>query len=66
MHSSPSRVESIKRDVTEGMEKPIWPFSSYGPAKYEPNLVVGLDVSPDELRAKYWEAMTQGNLNYYV
>ncbi|KAF9516823.1 hypothetical protein BS47DRAFT_1375869 [Hydnum rufescens UP504] len=59
-------VESIKRDVTEGMEKPTWPFSSYGPAKYEPNLVPGLDLSPDELRVKYWEAMGQGNPNYYT
>lgn len=61
-----SRAESIQRDVTNGQEKPLWPFSVYGPAKYEPNLISKHEESPEELRVKAWEAKKQGNPALYV
>ncbi|KAJ3924417.1 MAG: hypothetical protein NXY57DRAFT_969944, partial [Lentinula lateritia] len=58
--------ESLSSDITLGKEKPLWPLSSYGPAKYEPVIVVGLDACPEELRVKAWEAKVQNNLNGYI
>lgn len=60
------RAESIQRDLTPGQEKPIWPFSAYGPAKCEPNLLTKGEVSHEELRVKFWEAKTQNNPSLYV
>ncbi|CAO3616466.1 unnamed protein product [Mucor hiemalis] len=37
---------SLKNNLTE--ERPQWRFSVYGPAKEEPNLIVGTDRSPEE------------------
>ncbi|KAJ3933420.1 MAG: hypothetical protein NXY57DRAFT_19892 [Lentinula lateritia] len=58
--------ELLSSDITLGKEKPLWPLSSYGPAKYEPVIVVGLDACPEELRVKAWEAKVQNNLNGYI
>ncbi|KAJ3711261.1 hypothetical protein DFJ43DRAFT_112159 [Lentinula guzmanii] len=58
--------ESLLSDITLGKEKPLWPLSSYGPAKYEPDIVVGLDTCPEELRVKAWEAKVQNNVNGYI
>lgn len=59
-------AESIQRDLTTGQEKPLWPFSAYGPAKYEPNLITKHEESPEELRVKFWQAKTQNNPTIYV
>lgn len=56
----------IQNDLTPGPDKPNWPLSSYGPSKHEPNLIAGLDESPEELRTKYVAAVKAGNLNEYV
>jgi nucleoporin NUP42 len=47
-------------------EKPMWPLSSYGPAKYEPTIVKGLDQSPEELRVKAVMAKASGTSNEYA
>jgi nucleoporin NUP42 len=47
-------------------EKPSWPLSSYGPAKYEPTVVTGQDMSTEELRVKASQAQAAGNINEYV
>lgn len=56
----------MAKDFTPGQEKPSWPFSSYGPAKGEPTYVTGLDVSPDEMRVKAYEAKSKNQSNEYV
>lgn len=60
------RAESIKNDLTMGKERPIWPLTSYGPAKFEPTLLTGLDESPEELRVRATAALKAGNINEYV
>lgn len=60
------RQESIIRDMNPAFEKPIWPLSSYAPAKNEPLLVTGLDQSFEELRVRASQALKAGNVNEYV
>jgi nucleoporin NUP42 len=56
---------SIKTDMTT--EKPVWDLSIYGPAKEEPNMIVGTDLSPEEDRVKYYQyKMQTGNEAQYV
>ena len=57
---------SISNDLTPHIDKPIWPLSSYAPAKHEPLLITGLDESPEELRVKAAAAVASGNINAYV
>lgn len=48
-------AESIARDLdpnADKSERPSWPLATYGPAKYQPNLLPGLDESPEELRVR--------------
>ncbi|KAJ7356606.1 hypothetical protein DFH08DRAFT_461495 [Mycena albidolilacea] len=59
-------AESIKNDLTMGKERPIWPLASYGPAKFEPTLLSGLDESPEELRLRAATAAKAGNVNEYL
>ncbi|KAF7306333.1 C3H1-type domain-containing protein [Mycena indigotica] len=59
-------AESIKNDLSTGKERPMWPLSSYGPAKYEPTIFSGLDESPEELRVKAVAAIKGGNMNEYI
>jgi len=56
-------AESIKQDLT--IERPIWALTSYGPAKNEPNLIGGIDLSPDELRWEYVQAVKANNPQLY-
>lgn len=58
--------ETMRRDLTDGAEKPLWPLSSYGPGKHEPTLINALDESPEEMRVKAWEANRSGQLQTYV
>lgn len=53
-------------DVTPLKEKPLWPLSSYGPSKYEPIVISGLDESPEELRLKAVTALKAGTTDEYV
>ena len=53
-------------DVTPDKDKPLWPLSSYGPAKYEPLVISGLDESPEELRLKAVLALKGGTTGEYV
>lgn len=46
--------------------RPIWKLSSYGPAKYEPNLLTGSDVSQEEMRLRAYEALSLGKMDEYV
>lgn len=46
--------------------RPIWKTSSYGPAKYEPNLLTGLDVSPEEMRLRAYDALKEGRITEYA
>lgn len=59
-------VDVMKSDLTPLMDKPIWPLSSYGPAKHEPILLGGLDESPEELRVRAFTAKQSGNFDEYV
>jgi len=59
-------MESITNDVTHLQDKPLWPLSSYGPAKYEPIVIGGLDESPEELRLKAVTALKAGTTSEYV
>jgi nucleoporin NUP42 len=56
----------MTKDVTPGVDKPLWPLSSYGPAKFEPVLIANLDESPDELRVRAVMASKAGSINDYV
>ncbi|KAK0243410.1 hypothetical protein EDD85DRAFT_762054, partial [Armillaria nabsnona] len=58
--------ESITKDLTANVDKPLWPLSSFGPAKHEPLLIKGLDESPEELRVQAFKALSSGNVNQYV
>ncbi|KAF8634628.1 hypothetical protein AX15_000805 [Amanita polypyramis BW_CC] len=62
----PFSTESMAKDLTAQMDKPLWPLSSYGPAKGEPNVLAGLDISPDELRVQATSALRGGNVNEYI
>ena len=53
-------------DLTPGSDKPLWPLSSYGPAKAVPTLLGGLDESPEELRVKAAQALKAGTTADYV
>ena len=46
-------------------EKPAWPLSSYG-QKEDPCLLVGLDMSPEEMRWKAMQCQMKGDMNSYV
>jgi len=54
----------MKSDLSS--DKPIWPLSCYGPAKFEPNVLAGLDESMEELRVRAALALNAGNSNEYV
>ncbi|CAG8630094.1 10013_t:CDS:2, partial [Paraglomus occultum] len=43
--------KSIRTDLTK--ERPPWPYTVYAPAKEEPNLIEGTDISPEELRFEF-------------
>ena len=48
-------------------ERPLWPLSVFAPAKEEPNLIVGTDLSPEEDRLQYYMSMRMTNApNQYV
>lgn len=53
-------------DITPLKEKPLWPLSSYGPSKYEPVVINGLDESSEELRLKAVTALKAGTTDEYV
>lgn len=54
------------RDLRPGVEKPLWGLSSYGPAKLEPNLISGLDMSFEELRLNAVMALQSNTVAEYV
>ena len=54
------------RDLRPGVEKPLWGLSSYGPAKLEPNLISGLDMSYEELRLNALMALQNNTVAEYV
>jgi nucleoporin NUP42 len=44
----------------------MWILSSFGAAKYEPNVLSGYDVSPEELRWKSVQALKANRAQDYV
>lgn len=46
--------------------RPIWRLTSYAPARGEPNLIQGIDVSPEEDRAMAYQARQTGQEAAYV
>lgn len=54
------------KDIRPGVEKPLWGLSSYGPAKLEPNLISGLDMSFEELRVNAVIALQNNTVAEYV
>jgi nucleoporin NUP42 len=60
-------AESIRKDLTQGVDRPLYPLSSYGPGKCIPCVIDGLDQSPEELRVAAWTAVREGaGLDAYV
>ncbi|CEP08812.1 hypothetical protein [Parasitella parasitica] len=56
---------SLKQNLTD--ERPQWKLSVYGPAKEEPNLIVGVDRSVEEDRLLYYTSMrATGNTSQYL
>ncbi|KAF8605851.1 hypothetical protein BDV93DRAFT_30550 [Ceratobasidium sp. AG-I] len=53
-------AESIRKDLTQGIDRPLYPLSSYGPGKCVPCVIDGLDQSPEELRVAAWTAIRGG------
>ncbi|KAF9226921.1 hypothetical protein BS17DRAFT_513818 [Gyrodon lividus] len=62
----PYTTETISNDVTPFIDKPLWPLSSYGPAKHEPVVIGGLDESPEELHLKAVTALKAGTIDEYI
>jgi len=56
----------VGRDLRPGAEKPLWGLSSYGPAKLEPNLISGVDMSFEELRLNAVMALQNNTVAEYV
>lgn len=56
----------MKKDLTPNIDRPLWLLSSYGPAKYVPTLLSGLDESQEELRVKAVTALKAGTSQDYV
>lgn len=56
----------MTKDLTPGMDKPMWPLTSYGPAKNEPTLITRFDESPEELRYRAVSAAKTGQISEYV
>lgn len=56
--------EGIQVDLTK--ERPRWVLSSYAPGKHEKNLLDGHDLSPEELRLRFYAARAAGNPTLYV
>lgn len=54
------------KDIRPGVEKPLWGLSSYAPAKLEPNLISGLDMSFEELRVNAAIALQNNTVPEYV
>ncbi|KAF8757618.1 hypothetical protein RHS01_03374 [Rhizoctonia solani] len=52
----PFSAESLRKDLTQGIDRPLYPLSSYGPSKSIPCIIDGLDQSPEELRVAAWTA----------
>lgn len=61
-----SSVEAIKKDLTPLVDRPTWVLSSYGPAKHQPTIITGLDLSQEELRVRAAQAMKAGTVQEYV
>jgi hypothetical protein len=59
-------ADSVRDDLTANKDKPMWPLSSYGPAKGEPLVIPGLDLSFEEMRVKAFEVNKAGNAQEYV
>lgn len=59
-------ADSMTKDLSPQHEKPLWPLSSYAPAKYEPLLIAGLDESFEELRVRAVTALQKNAVDEYV
>ncbi|EIW73427.1 hypothetical protein TREMEDRAFT_73071 [Tremella mesenterica DSM 1558] len=55
--------DTLKADLKT--ELPTWILSSYGAAKYEPNLFAGMDMSQEEMRWKCVQAVKRGTPQEY-
>ncbi|KAG5644807.1 hypothetical protein DXG03_007629 [Asterophora parasitica] len=59
-------MDVLRTDLTANNDKPLWPLSTYAPAKHEPNLLAGLDESAEELRVRAYTANQSGKGAEYV
>jgi nucleoporin NUP42 len=65
--NSPFSADSLRKDLTQGIDRPLYPLSSYGPGKCVPCIIDGLDESPEELRVAAWAATREaGGIESYV
>ncbi len=56
----------MTKDLKPDDDRPTWLLSSYGPAKFQPTILSGLDESPEELRVKAATAAKTGTFTEYV
>ncbi|KAG6902201.1 hypothetical protein C0995_003033 [Termitomyces sp. Mi166 len=61
----PFTEEILANDLTPQRDKPLWPLSTYGPARHEPNLLANLDTSPEELRYQAFISKQEGKAELY-
>ncbi|TFY50888.1 hypothetical protein EVG20_g11273, partial [Dentipellis fragilis] len=59
-------LESVTKDFGPRLDKPLWPLSSYGPGKHEPNLLSSLDESFEELHLRAVTAIKNNTINDYL
>lgn len=57
--------EGIQTDLGAN-GRPLWKLTAYAPARCEPNLVAGLDMSPEEDRILAYQARQMGQEAAYV
>ncbi|KAF2501689.1 hypothetical protein BU16DRAFT_522599 [Lophium mytilinum] len=62
-HLSP---DTIKDDLVK--ERPEWPLSAYGPGRDAPLQLLegGIDISPEEMRMRFYAARAAGRENQYI
>ena len=59
-------LDTLRKDLDVKIDRPSWPLSSYGPAKFQETIIGHLDESPEELRVKAAQAAKANAYSDYV
>ncbi|KZT60769.1 hypothetical protein CALCODRAFT_84489 [Calocera cornea HHB12733] len=61
-----SIIKSLPVDMRDYIQGAMWPLTSYAVAKFEPNVLEGLDTAPEEVRLEYYKLRNApGGLQQY-